>query len=187
MGVDEKTLRETKDDLMERVTQHQRYEGKAQPDVRAAEDFLDPILHRVDVDHDKDKAIAEKKKTANTRRNKELKDGDDYGKPNRSTVTQREGEKVSVFTEEIGDVILKGDGTISVSPEVQAAGIPRHTQKEHMVRSCIRAMWQLPEWKYHLRRLFDSNINEDDKRKGVHLLLRKWIREYQPAGQQLVL
>ena len=49
--LDEATLRETVDDLLARVTHQQRIEGRL-PDVRAAEDFIHPIVAKVAASHE---------------------------------------------------------------------------------------------------------------------------------------
>lgn len=196
--LDEKTLRETKDDLMGRVTRHQKYEGSAQPDVRKAEEFVVPILRKVEVDHDRQRdqqLLPKADERDKPSRNKEYEDGEYYGQSGRrpeqrerSKVQARDGEKVTVHEQELGELTLKADGTVDASPELQAlAAGPRYSAKEQSVIDCVRGMWQLPDWKDKLSRLYNSNLNDSDKQKGTHALIRKWIAMYKPVGKQMVL
>lgn len=69
----EETLRETKDDLLTRVTEQQRQVGML-PEVDRAEAFILPILAKVAVDHEEDRARDAVRASARQRQAEVLED-----------------------------------------------------------------------------------------------------------------
>ena len=139
--LDEATLRDTKEDLVKRAMSE--YDGLKLGTVRATEDFINPILHKVEVDHEHDRDKDYLRKEPVTTRT--IGDGEWYGEPDHSPKLKDYsdiGIKGRLHQEEIGTYALnKATGTVR---PLNGAPMPSAKTAKEMV---IQGLLAMPAWR----------------------------------------
>lgn len=121
------TLRETKDDLMQRFADQARAWG-CMPDLAASEAFIDPILRKVEVRYEEDRRADPLRVDEDAPRDGELPK-----------------EHVGTYDWNLGtDEVTAHPG--SYMPEVKRAPSP-----EDVFRSCTRSLMRVPEFAQRLK------------------------------------
>lgn len=138
--LDEVTLRDTKEDLVKRAMNER--DGLRLGTVRATEDFINPILHKVEVDHDRDRDKDLVRKDPVTTRT--VADGQWYGEPDHSPKLKDYsdlGIKGTLHQEELGTYALnKATGTIR---PLNGAPMPSKKTAKEMI---LQGLLSMPAW-----------------------------------------
>lgn len=159
----EEVLRETREDLIDRYTEQQKIGGVPVPSRRDAEGLIDPILHNVEVDHDRERDRDMVRPDPAPYTPKALQGGEWYGEPEHSPRVPEAlpGEKVSLTSKEVGTVLLD-KATGKVTPE---GGKPLPVPPDllardaigRVIKHCIHESWSDPEWSHKWIKLFWGN------------------------------
>lgn len=138
-------LRETRDDLLERLHGDPLMQSATGAETqRAAEEYLGPILRRVEVDHEDKRTKALAPAAAPARR--ELGAGAWVGQEDHSPRVPQPvmGEHVTFFTEQLGD--LPADGGAPPSSILAPGQRPPLTPRQRLAVECTETMLALPDW-----------------------------------------
>lgn len=164
---DTETLKETRNDLLDRVTEQQRRFGML-PDVRVAEEFIDPILRKVEVD-ERDKRPQPKAAARElpddptlSRRGNKLPDG---------TYRAEEGYAGTYAFGRPG----AGLKVIDPAPWVQEK---QDTPNVAAARKCFRAMRQHPDWKARVEKIALAPLSYVEREKQLKSVLADYVRLY---------
>ncbi len=181
--IDEKTLRETRGELVAGVTDLQRRGGRL-PDVRQAEELVDPILAKVVVDRDREEGPPH----IRTAENREAGEGEWYGEPGHSPrpgvagqsriAPARPGDKLSVTASYLGEYRVEGDHIVPVGNA--PAGPPPMPMRERVLRELVRELWDLPDWRERLQKVTMSNLTGDAREKAFRKILEDAVRLFGP-------
>ena len=195
MTIDEKTLRETRDDLVQRVTDQQRLAG-GMPDVRRAETFIDPILNKVDRSSDE----RHRAPSAPKPKSRTMRAGEWYGEaehsPRPGTAQSRiaaplPGETMRLTTSVLGDYSSGPSGIAPVgSGPLAPVGAPKQSPVEKLLRDSIKQLWRHPDFKVRLQKVALSNLDERQKDKAYGAILNDAFRLFgdprKPDGKKIV-
>lgn len=141
--LDESTLRETRDELVKGITDTARAMGAIAPSHRRAEEFIDPILRKVEVDHE---AAMRGESTAAPVLADPARERGEWSPQSERRPESVGGEKVSFIEKEIGEYqLLKGGGVRPVG-NAPKTGELREAVQARFKRLMIQALIQDKEW-----------------------------------------
>ena len=157
--IDAATIRDTRDDLVSRITTQAKMIG-LMPDVIAAEKFVDPILRKVEVD-----ASSETDRAPSGSKDREHSSGEWTGEPGHSP-------KVPGGSE----VRVSGSGPVRwdlKTNQVHAPWVktPKESPKTAAARECFRVMRLMPEWRHLVEKVAFSTLSLKDKEQRFRMLL----------------
>lgn len=134
--LDAETLRDTRDDLLQRVTDHTRQTGHV-PDVRAAEQLIDPILRKVEVDHVSDRQRDLVRAEAGLRSDGRASDG------TLTAAGRRRGPKPLAQVGGIKSSVVAG----------QEPDLAQEHARIRLIRMMAKELLGIPEWKDRLKKV----------------------------------
>lgn len=165
MAADEKTLRQTKDNLVGAITGQAKQFG-LMPDVEAAEKFLDPILRKVEAD-------AAAPKPAKRPVPERPEDSQWYGEPGHSP-------KVPIGT----TIVHESLGTFDWNLQTNNVSVPSHilpreprlSPSMRAARDILRVMRNMPEWRAAIEKVALSSAPPAQKERTYRDILNRFRR-----------
>lgn len=179
-------LKKTRDSLVGAVLKQVKEWGDPLPSSRAAEDFVDPIIRKVDVDLESQPSTTSKE-SQRTGTKKLDKDGW-VGEPQHSP-RMPEGTKISY--ENLGEFEWNLR-TNEVAPK-SGAKTPWARPKENLrtasARECFRLMRLMPEWRELVEKAAFSALKAEQKEAVYRRLLVTWRKFFgdprKPLGPRI--
>jgi hypothetical protein len=139
--LDERTLRDTREELIDAHTEMQGQFGVPVPSRREAENLIDPILRKVEREHSEERYRDYLRPVPKPETNRTRHDGEWYGEPDHSPKVPASvaGEKVTLTQHEVGEVILdKRTGTVK-TPDGKPLALPE-TRADRFRRTTLGAL-----------------------------------------------
>jgi hypothetical protein len=178
VSIDEDTLRETKSFLIGGITELQKQSGKL-PDVRKAEEMIDPVLRKVDEDSEAERHKPQPKPTE-----REFREGEWYGEEGHSPqigvagksriAGAAPGEKLKVSSRVLGQYDISGKHAVPLNGAPD--GKRQMDARETVVRDLVRELYTLPEWKKRFREITYSNMSPVEREKAYRKILADAVR-----------
>lgn len=139
--LDERTLRETREELVKGITDTARAMG-GMPSQRAAENFIDPILRKVEVDHE----AAMRGELGPQPTPDQPRERGDWASQSERKPESVGGEDVSFIERELGEYqLLKGGGVRPIGDAPTSAEI-KEAVHVRFKRLMIQALIQHKDW-----------------------------------------
>jgi hypothetical protein len=158
VGVDEKTLRATRTELLEGVADLHRGQGQI-PNTRAMERFIDPILNKVDQSSDEKRPAPPVPKP----KNRIAKSGDWYGEAEHSPRVGKgriadalPGETVKLTSQYVGDYAVKGQKVIPLNGAPD--GKRREVDEAAFTRWLFGSLMHHPDFKARITAVTFSDL-----------------------------
>jgi hypothetical protein len=179
VGVDEKTLRSTRNELLEGVAELHRGQGQI-PNTRGIEAFVDPIINKVD------KASGERLAPAPKLKNRRVNQGEWYGEADHSPMVGRggiapaqAGETVRLESKWLGEYAVVGDKVkpLNGAPD----GKRQMSAGESFTRWVVGQLMHHPDFKRRLQQVTFSDLQGDAREKAFRRILADAYRLFGDA------
>lgn len=177
-ALSEADLRAAKDRLLSAVNKQIEDWGSV-PDTRAAEDFVLPILSKVEQRHDEDR-LADQMAPSHEEAYRDLRQERFHARIRQHEERARQmgvGLKTTFVNEDVGDVHVdwdRGVGTTTVElakPGVEGPAI-RATRKR------FRELSKIPEWKRRILDVFNAPLTHEQRELAYKRILKDSVKVF---------